>query len=297
MKEALYYRLEDNAIRCKLCPHHCLIHNNNVGLCKVRYNQNNKLWALNYGRISSKNLDPIEKKPLFHFYPDSNIYSIGSIGCNLSCPFCQNYQIAQPKEFRLGRPPEEVVDMLTAKRSVDDIVKDAIAAKKYGNIGIAYTYNEPFMSYEFLLDCCIKAKENGLKNIIVTNGMINPNPLEKILPFIDAANIDLKGIRQEVYAKLGGKLKPVLNTIKTMVKSCHIEITNLIVPGLNDSNDDILSLTNWIVKNLGKEIPLHFSRYFPMYNYTVPSTNIDKLKQAETIARQKGIEFVYLGNV
>ncbi|RJQ33289.1 MAG: AmmeMemoRadiSam system radical SAM enzyme [Actinobacteria bacterium] len=297
MHQAQYYKKVDSKITCLLCPQGCMINPGEVGLCQVRYNNEGKLWALNFGQISSKNLDPIEKKPLYHFKPGSMIYSIGALGCNLACPFCQNWSISQPKSYSTPENPEIMIEEGTSQTSAGEVVEEALNLKAQGNIGIAYTYNEPFMSYEFVLDCSKKAKEAGLVNVMVTNGMVNPKPLEELLPFIDAMNIDLKGIKQEVYDNLAGYLKPVLNTIKKAASLIHIELTNLIVPGLNDKEQDIAGLIDWIIANVGDKVPLHFCRYFPNYQYTQPPTPIKTLKLAEELALERGVKYVYLGNI
>lgn len=283
MKEALFYEAKDNLkVHCHLCPHNCIIAEGRIGLCGVRKNSQGKLYSLNYGEITSLNLDPIEKKPLYHFHPGKFILSIGTKGCNLSCPFCQNWTISKD------------LSVATQKVTSEFIVE---RAKKIDSFGIAYTYNEPFIWYEFVLDTAKLAKKEGLENVLVTNGYINPEPLGEILPLIDAMNIDLKSIEEKFYINIcAGKLSPVLETIKQSSRFCHIELTNLIIPTLNDSEENFTKLVDWIYENIGDSVPLHFSRYFPCYKLDLPPTPIPTLKKAEAIAKKK-LKYVYLGNV
>lgn len=283
LKEASYYQsLEDAKVRCGLCPNQCLIGEGECGSCGVRENRGGKLYSLIYGETTSVALDPIEKKPLYHFYPGNYILSLGTKGCNFHCPFCQNSSISQD----YAHPTEKI----TPQEAVD-------RAKELNSFGIAYTYNEPFIWYEFVFDTAKLAKEAGLKNILVTNGYVNSEPLEEILPFIDAMNIDIKSVEEEFYHKIcKGKLAPVLSMAKRANEVCHIEVTNLIIPVLNDKEDNFIKLVDWIVENLGREVPLHFSRYLPHYKMDIPPTPISTLKRAETIARKK-LKYVYLGNV
>jgi pyruvate formate lyase activating enzyme len=226
--------------------------------------------------------DPIEKKPLYHFYPGSFILSLGTKGCNLRCPWCQNWSIAQ----RLDCPTEAITSAEIVAR-----------AKQLKSLGIAYTYNEPFIWYEFVYDTARLAHQKGLKNVLVTNGYINHKPLEEIIGFIDAINIDVKSMEDSFYQKYcGGKLLPVLRCAEFSVKKCHLEITNLIIPTLNDSEEDFQKLTDWVAESLGVGVPLHFSRYFPVYKTKIPPTPIETLRRAQTIA-QKKLKHVYLGNI
>lgn len=289
--EAKYWKkLDDDSVRCLLCPHVCLIPPGKGGGCWVRVNENGKLYSYIYGRVSSSAWDPIEKKPLYHFYPGSVIYSVGTIGCNFHCPQCQNWEISQlPGHYGLERalsytaylPPEEA-----ARRALSR-----------GSIGIAYTYSEPIIWFEWVYDTAKLVKEAGGVNVLVTNGFINPEPFKELLPLIDAANIDLKGIKQEHYDFYGGRLEPVLRTIKLAAGKLRIlELTNLIVTGVNDSTEDIKQLVDWVYNELGPDVPLHFSRYFPAYKYDAPPTPIEKLKFAYEYASEK-LNYVYLGNV
>ena len=282
-KEALFYeRLEDKKIKCVLCPQSCQISEGKTGFCGVRKNIDGRLYSLSYAQISSIALDPIEKKPLYHYHPRESILSIGTKGCNLRCGFCQNWSISQDTD----RPTQRV--------TCEEIIKKAGDCHSFG---IAYTYNEPLIWYEFVLDTAKLAKKQGLENVLVTNGFINMEPLKNILPFIDAMNIDLKSIEDDFYHKsCKGSLAPVLKTIREAKKSCHIELTNLIIPTLNDSQENLQRLVDWVYDNLGKDVPLHFSRYFPCYKFDIPPTPLATLKKAQEIAERK-LKYVYLGNV
>lgn len=283
LKEARFYQeLEGGRVRCLLCPNQCLIPEGKHGSCGVRENRQGKLYSLIYGETTSVALDPIEKKPLYHFHPGEYILSLGTRGCNFHCPFCQNYSISQG----YTHPTQKITPREAADR-----------AKELNSFGIAYTYNEPFIWYEFVLDTARLANQAGLKNVLVTNGYVNPEPLEKILPFIDAMNIDIKSVEEEFYGKIcKGELAPVLATAKRANEVCHIEVTNLVIPTLNDSERDFGRLADWIATNLGKGVPLHFSRYFPAYEMDIPPTPVATLRRAEAIARKK-LKYVYLGNI
>lgn len=283
MKEAMYY--EKNAggmVHCFLCPHNCRIPPNHVGICRVRKNIGGTLYSLNYGRVSSWGMDPIEKKPLYHFYPGSYIFSIGSIGCNFRCKFCQNWQIAQ------------LTDIPTEKISAREIVETA--KNQRGNIGIAYTYNEPTIWYEYVLECAQLARKADLKNVLITNGFIEKEPLEKILPYIDAMNIDVKAYQENFYKDMtSGRLSPVKETVEKVQGYCHVEVTTLIIPGMNDDEEDIEALAKWL-SSLRENIPLHLTRYFPNYKLDIPPTPEETVKKARNIA-QKHLEYVYTGNI
>jgi len=282
MKEALYWEKEGSKVHCLLCPHNCRIVSGLTGVCGVRQNIDGKLYTLVYGETTSVSLDPVEKKPLYHYHPGEQILSLGTKGCNFKCPFCQNWAISQD----LNVPTEAI----TSQWVIDK-------AKECKSFGIAYTYNEPFIWYEFVLDTAKLAKEQGLENVLVTNGYVNPKPLEEMLPFIGAMNIDLKSMDDDFYGKYcKGTLEPVLNTIKRSVKSCHVELTNLIIPGLNDSEDNLIRLVDWVYNNVGADVPLHFSRYFPCYKLNQPVTPKSTLDLACKIAKKK-LKNVYVGNV
>ena len=286
MKEALFFKLidkEKGIIKCLLCPKECLIKNGEVGFCQARKNINNKLYSLIYAKISSSGFDPIEKKPLYHFLPGSSVLSLGTVGCNFICSFCQNWTISQ------GDIENVPVENLSPEKAVQ-------LALQNNSPGIAYTYSEPLIWYEYILDTAKLAKKNKIKNILVTNGFINHKPLVQLLPYVDAMNIDLKSFRDSFYQKYcKGNLAPVLHTIELSKNYCHIEITNLIIPGLNDSEEEIKNMTDWIA-SIGPKIPLHFSRYFPCYKMDIEATPISTLYKARDIA-QKKLKYVYIGNI
>ena len=283
MKEALYYeKLDSKRVKCHLCPNNCLISDCKKGACGVRINKDGTLYSEVYGKTTSTALDPIEKKPLYHYHPGEYILSLGTKGCNFHCDFCQNWHISQ----ELDAPTQDITPLQVVER-----------AKELNSFGIAYTYNEPFIWYEFVLDIAKLAKKNGLANVLVTNGYVNMDPLEGMLPFIDAMNIDLKSFDENFYIKIcRGRLKPVLDVIKRSARSCHIELTNLIIPTLNDSESVIRKMVDWIYENLGPETPLHISRYFPCYKMNLPPTPVETLKKAKELAKEK-LKYVYVGNV
>jgi pyruvate formate lyase activating enzyme len=282
LKEALYWEKTDGSVHCLLCPHDCKIVNGITGVCGVRQNIDGKLYTLVYGETTSASLDPIEKKPLYHYHPGEFIFSLGTKGCNFKCPFCQNWAISQD----LDAPTRNI----TSQWVIDK-------ARECKSFGIAYTYNEPFIWYEFVLETAKLAKKEGLENVLVTNGFVNPGPLEEMLPFIGAMNIDLKSIDDEFYRKYcKGSLGPVLHTIKRSAEACHVELTNLVIPGLNDSEENFNRLTDWIYDNVGADVPLHFSRYFPCYKLDRPITSKETLEKAYKIAKKK-LRNVYLGNI
>jgi pyruvate formate lyase activating enzyme len=335
----------NNALCCTVCPHNCLIPENGVGFCGVRTYSGGKIRSKTYGLISSLNLDPIEKKPLRNFYPGAMILSVGGYGCNLRCPFCQNHNIATVSAE--SNSTNSVSPGFVSARSVsthsastnsvspgfvsNDSVLAGISltpaqltdmAVKYipqGNIGIAYTYNEPLINYEYLLDCIKSVRAAGLKNILVTNGLINPKPLETLLPYIDAMNIDLKGFTEEFYNRLSGKtennaletineiftanfstnptqslLETVKETIRRAVRHCHVEITTLVIPGENETH--VEPIARWLA-GISPDIPYHISRFFPRFNYAdkqpTPPDTIRRL----TITARKYLNYVYAGNL
>ncbi len=284
MKKALYWEnaAVTAAVHCRLCPHDCKIADGATGVCGVRQNTGGALYSLIYGETTSVALDPIEKKPLYHYHPGEYILSLGTKGCNFKCPFCQNWAISQDG----GAPSEKITPEWAVAK-----------AKELRSFGIAYTYNEPFIWYEFVLDTAKLAKKAGLENVLVTNGYVNPEPLKEMLPYIGAMNIDLKSIDDGFYRKYcRGSLEPVLRTIKTSAKSCHIEITNLVITGLNDTDGDFKKLSDWVCDNTGPETPLHFSRYFPCYQMKNLPTDIETLKRAGGIAGKR-LKYVHLGNI
>ncbi len=287
-QEAMFYeKLDSKRVHCFLCPHHCNIPQDGRGLCGARKNMDGTLYSLNYGEISSIGVDPIEKKPLNRFHPGTYILSVGSAGCNLKCPFCQNHSIAQVK-------PEEIH---TYHADSDEIIAKAVSLKNQGNIGIAYTYNEPSVWYEFVYETARKANKEGLLNVLVTNGYISEEPLIQILPYIDAMNIDLKAYNDRFYRELvKGGLEEVKETIRRSAASCHVEVTTLVIPGWNDSVEEMEEMSKWLAA-LSPEIPLHLSRYFPKYEMTdrppMPLNTLTELKK--TAGRH--LRYVYLGNV
>jgi pyruvate formate lyase activating enzyme len=282
-RQAQFWKpMDGGSVQCLLCPHLCRIKDGATGICGVRRCQDGKLYTENYGRVASVALDPIEKKPLYHFHPGEFILSAGTVGCNLSCLFCQNRSISK----QVATPTEAITPAGLVR-----------LAKERRSFGIAYTYNEPFIWYEFVKEAAALARQAGLANVLVTNGFVSPEPLKELLPFIDAANIDLKSIRDKFYQEVcGGRLKPVLETIKTMASTCHVELTNLVIPTLNDSEEDLGALVDWVFENLGPDVPLHFSRYFPCYKMTQPPTPVETLRRAGVIARRK-LKNVHLGNI
>ncbi len=297
MIAAQYYeKLDENKVRCLLCPHECLIHPGRVGICYIRQNIKGSLYAISYGRVSATHLDPIEKKPLFHYHPGSAIFSVSGIGCNLGCPYCQNWELAHPQDMFRKQDPRKVIDKLTRELLPEQLIEEALKYKPENNIGIAYTYNEPLIWFEYLLKAAKLAHEHNLKNIIVTNGYLNEKPFAELLPFIDAMNIDIKGFSNEFYHRLGGKLEPVLRLAKRAKRQCHVEITNLLIPGWNTDDRHITELVDWIADNLGSDTPLHFSRYFPARKLALPPTPIVVLKKAQQIALEK-LNYVHLGNI
>lgn len=288
MREAQFYAaLESQNVQCNLCPWNCILSPEETGNCKVRSNENGKLLTHVYDKVAALGVDPIEKKPIYHFYPGKNILSIGEVGCNLHCNFCQNHRISQCYAEKFSG-----FSNITAKK----IIKEA--QKTWNNIGIAYTYNEPFTFYEFMLETAKLAHKNRLKNVIISNGYVNQEPLINILPNIDAFNIDLKAFSNDFYqTQTKGTLQPVLHTLKTIAKSkAHLEITVLIIPGLNDSAIEFNEMISWIAENCGNDTPLHLSRYFPQFRSDIPPTPLETLEKLYSIAKQK-LHFVYLGNV
>lgn len=272
-------------LKCNVCHHHCNISENQTGLCKARSNIDGKIVPINYGEITSIALDPIEKKPLNRFYPGSKILSVGSYGCNLKCSFCQNYEIST-----VGKG-----ELRTQYATPENLVQIALDLIPRENIGIAYTYNEPLVGYEFVRDCAILAKKNKLKNVVVTNGCFSEEVLNELAPYIDAFNIDLKGFSDKFYKKIGGDFELVKNFITKAHQNAHIEITTLIIPGENDSEDEIINLSDFI-DSIDKEIPLHISRFFPCYEMKEKKpTDVKKVYELANIARRK-LRYVYEGN-
>ncbi len=270
---------------CPICPHHCILDVGEIGKCRARSNDGKNIVNLNYGRLTSIALDPIEKKPLYKFHPGTWILSVGSFGCNLNCPFCQNFSIS----------------MSDLTIQTQDVTPDYLAqmafelSRKRGNIGIAFTYNEPFISYEFIRDTSIILKKIGLKSVLVTNGTICEKPLKEILPLIDAMNIDLKGFNEDFYKWIGGDFETVKKTIEIAAKNCHVEVTTLIIPNKNDSIEEMKAESQWLA-SISDEIPLHISRFFPRYKHTdVEPTPIETIFNLVNVAK-KYLRYVYAGN-
>jgi len=282
MKEALHYeRRDDGRVQCRLCPQQCVIADGRTGICRVRKCIGGILYAMTYAECTSVAMDPIEKKPLYHFHPGHDILSLGSWGCNFACSFCQNWHISFEQPPTQTLPPEAAVAQ----------------AQRAGAIGIAYTYNEPMIWYEYVLETARRAHAEGLKNVLVTNGFISPEPLDELLPVIDALNIDLKSIRPEFYRKLcHGELGPVLETAESANNTAHVEVTNLIIPGWNDTEEELAELATWIAEHLGPETPTHLSAYSPRHQLQAPPTSAELLLKAHEIFRTR-LGYVYLGNV
>src|SRR5574340_213288 len=283
LQEARYWEVaESGRLHCLLCPHGCRLAEGELGLCRVRQCVGGALRTLNYNRITAANLDPIEKKPLYHFHPGAMILSLGSLGCNLACSFCQNWSISQADPSTRTLTPEHAVMLATSEPD---------------NLGLAYTYNEPFMWYEYVLETAELARAKGLANVLVTNGYVNEAPLRQLLPYIDAMNVDIKSMQDRFYRELcRGKPEPPRRTAELAVEQgCEVEVTNLVIPNWNDSEEEIRALVDWVA-SVNPELPLHFSRYHPDYRMTEPPTSLETLQRAREIAREK-LPYVYLGNV
>lgn len=275
---------------CRVCANRCVLEDGQTGFCKVRYNQRGVIRSHAYGKITSLVLDPIEKKPLNYFYPGSRILSIGSYGCNFACPFCQNHEIsmAGKREIRSGMVPVHSL-------SPEEAVKRALDVRNRGNIGLAYTYNEPLVNYEYVRDCSILAREKGLKNVVVTNGSVSQEILNELLPWIDALNIDLKGFTEEFYQMVHGELKDVKQFIAAAAPKSHVEITTLVIPGLNDREEEIDRMAAWIAA-IRPDIPLHLNRFFPRYRMCDrEATKVELLLRLAEVAR-KYLKYVRVGN-
>ncbi len=289
-KEAfLYDNVEENKVKCRLCPHGCLIKPDQFGICGVRQNKEGSLYTYAYANPLGVNIDPIEKKPLYHFLPGTTSFSIGTAGCNFKCSFCQNWRISQ------------VTDTLKQYFDSDEWPPQKVAdqAEAQGCKSVAYTYTEPTIFFEYAYDTSVKAQEKGLKNIFVTNGFITTEAVDMIRPYLDAANVDLKSFRDDFYKKVcKGRLQPVLDAIRHMYTiGIWVEITTLIIPGQNDSEKEIDEIAQFIA-DTGKEIPWHISRFFPQYKYTdAEATPLETLHFAERTGSKKGLEHIHLGNV
>lgn len=281
-REAAYYTREaDGAVRCGLCPHGCRIAEGKRGRCGVRENRGGTLLALTYGRVASVSVDPMEKKPLYHVMPGADILSLGSWGCNFTCTFCQNHEISQHEVPTRWFPPTEV----------------AAQAVRGGCCGVAYTYNEPWIAFEYVRDCAEAVRAAGLKNVMVSNGFCTPEPLDGLLPWIDAWNIDLKSGSEDVYRRVcGGALQPVLETLERVSNAAHLEVTTLLVPGMNDDPEEWRFLAQWVAGHCGVDTPVHLSAYTPRYRHTAPPTPVPLLEAMLGVFRD-ALRYVYAGNL
>ncbi|MDB4583944.1 AmmeMemoRadiSam system radical SAM enzyme [Draconibacterium sp.] len=290
MKEALLYqKLEEKKVRCDLCAHRCMIHPGKSGICKVRENIGGKLYTKVYGRAIAQHIDPVEKKPLYHFYPGSKAYSFATPGCNFHCLFCQNWDISQVTR-------QDLLE-LGQKITPEQIVRNA---KQTDCKSIAHTYTEPTIFFEYSYDVACLAHKAGLKNIYVSNGYMTYEMLEMIRPYLDAVNIDLKAFRDETYRRIiGGRLQPVLDTLKKIKQmGIWLEVTSLIIPGINDSPEEMRDMANFVAKELGEDVPWHISRFFPAWKMKeIPATPLKKLQLAEATGFEVGLKYVYIGNV
>jgi len=285
---ALYFeKLSNNKVKCLLCPRGCIITEGKRGFCRVRENRNGEYYTLVHSNPCAVHIDPIEKKPLFHFLPGTTALSLATAGCNFTCKNCQNWDISQAK-------PEEIYNYEISPRFMVNL------ALENRTPTIAYTYTEPTIFFEYMLETAKIAKKNGILNIYHSNGYISPQPLLELATNLDGANVDLKGFSNNFYQDItSGTLIPVLETIKTLKKQgVWVEITNLVIPTKNDSDDMITQLCQWVKNELGPDVPLHFSRFYPQYKLTnLPITPVEVLKKAATIARVVGLKYVYIGNV
>ncbi len=285
---ARWWKVENDKVRCLLCPRYCIIGNGQTGFCFIRKNENGKLYSLGYSNPVAINIDPVEKKPLFHFLPSTTILSLGTAGCNMGCLFCQNWDISKAKIDHVRSiyvPPDKLVQL----------------AIEYGCPSIAFTYNEPTIISEYVIDTAKIAKKNGIRIVMVSNGYISKEAFYDVYEHVDAANIDLKAITETFYQKVTlSHLEPVKETLKRLkeIGKVWFEITNLIIPTLNDSTEEIKELCDWILDNLGDSVPLHFTSFHPDYKLlNLPKTPKQKLIEARNIAISKGMKYVYTGNV
>lgn len=285
----LYERLPDQRVRCDLCAHRCVIADGKRGICQVRENRVGVLYTLVYGRTIARHVDPVEKKPLFHFYPGSTAYSMATPGCNFRCQWCQNWEISQmPREQHLIMGEKATPQQLVA------------AAQRYHCRSIAYTYTEPTVFFEYAYDTAKLAHKAGLANIYVTNGYMTQEMLEAFHPYMDAANVDLKAFKEETYRKyVGARLQPVLDAMRVMKRlGIWLEVTTLIVPGINDDPAELRDAARFVAQELGPQTPWHISRFFPAYKMRdVPPTPLETLIKAREIGKEEGLAYIYVGNV
>ncbi|MBN1347850.1 AmmeMemoRadiSam system radical SAM enzyme [candidate division KSB1 bacterium] len=292
MKEASFYeKLKGQRVHCVLCPHQCILAPEKIGICRVRKNIEGTLYSLVYGKTIALNVDPIEKKPLYHVYPGSRSLSMATVGCNFKCEFCQNYDISQlPDNIRAHEIPGREV-------TPEEIVTAAVLKNCKS---IAYTYTEPTIYFEYAFDCAKLAHEQGILNVFVTNGYISGEALKTIAPYLDAANVDLKGFDEAFYRKIvGGKLSAVLDSLRLMRKlNIFIEVTTLIIPGHNDTDEQLRAIAEFIKNDLGVETPWHISRFFPRYRMPDRNpTSLKTLKRAYEIGRESALRYIYTGNL
>lgn len=272
-------------VLCKICPHNCMIEDGRRGYCGARANRNGRVIADNYGKVTSIALDPIEKKPLKRFHAGAKVLSVGSYGCNFRCSFCQNHGIS------MERDPIYYLDI-----SPEQLIEKAIKMVPQGNIGLAYTYNEPLIGYEFVMDCSKLAAKKNLNNVVITNGYINEEPLKDLLPYIHAFNIDLKSFSPAFYKKIGGDLEVVKRSIEIASEKTHVEVTTLIITDENDNEEEMVSLSKWLA-SVNPAIPLHITRFFPSYRMTDrDATSVDTIHKLACIAKES-LKFVYKGNI
>lgn len=285
----LYEAYKDGKVRCHLCGHHCVISDGKVGVCQVRRNIGGSLYTLSYGQIISQHVDPIEKKPLYHFYPGSTAYSVATAGCNFSCQWCQNWQISQVERGRILPVNHEITP--------EQVVA---AAQHAGSRSIAYTYTEPTVFFEHTYDTALRAHAAGIANVYVTNGYMTEDMLSIFRSYLDAANVDLKAFREETYKRhIGARLQPVLDNLTTMkTMGIWLELTTLVIPGVNDDPGELRDIANFIAQELGYDTPWHISRFFPTYKMTDrPPTPVATLGKAREIGLEEGLRYVYIGNV
>ncbi len=283
-----WHKLDDDIIQCDLCPRHCKLHEGQRGFCFIRGRKNDQMWLTSYGRSSGFCIDPIEKKPLNHFYPGSSVLSFGTAGCNLACKFCQNWDISKAREM----------DRLLDRASPETLAR---TAQEHQCTSVAYTYNDPVIFYEYAIDTAKACRALGIKNVAVTAGYISEEPRKEFFKWMDAANIDLKAFNERFYEKLtGAKLQPVLDTIEYVANEtdCWLELTTLLIPGENDTQEEIESMCQWIIQHCGDAVPLHFTAYHPDYRMmNNPPTPASTLEMAREIALKAGLKYVYTGNV
>ncbi len=286
-KGVLFDELPENKVKCHVCSHRCTIPEGKLGICRTRQNKNGKIYTLIYNTVSSEAVDPIEKKPLYHFLPGTLSYSLGSIGCNFRCAHCQNWNISQTT----------LEDSNTMEISPETAIERAVA---YRSKSISWTYNEPAIWHEYTYDSAILAKKAGLKTVYVTNGFITPEALRRIEPYLDAFRVDIKSFSEDFYRKIcGARLAPVLESTKLAKKlGMHVETVTLIIPGMNDSKEEIGAIARWVHDELGPDTPMHFTRFYPMYRMNdLDATPLGTLETAHEIAKKEGMRYVYIGNV